>query len=85
VYFIKLLGIVILCVASLAVLLAVVLPLAASLFLGSGVGIDVLFSARVWLVFVFSNAWFSLVLGLGMVIVFGWAVWRLARGMRRNA
>jgi hypothetical protein len=79
--FIKVLGILILCIASVAVLLAVVLPIAA-LFLGPGVGIDVPFSAKVWLVFVFSYPWFSLVLGLGLVIVFGWAAWQLARGLR---
>jgi hypothetical protein len=84
--FIKVLGIVILCIASAAVLLAVVLPIGAILFLGfpgPGVGIDLPFSlarsAKVWLVFVFSNPWFSLVLGLGMGIGFGWATWRLAR------
>src|SRR5712692_2595190 len=44
-------------------------------------GIDLPFS-KVWLVFVFSYPWFSLVLGLGLVIVFGWAAWRLARGSR---
>jgi hypothetical protein len=90
--FIKVLGVVILCIASLAVLLAVVLPIAASLFLrflGPGVGIDLPFSlgpsAKVWLVFVFSYPWFSLVLGLGLVIVFCWAAWRLARGLRSQA
>jgi|HubBroStandDraft_6_1064221.scaffolds.fasta_scaffold1929741_1 hypothetical protein len=80
--FVKVLGVVILCIASLAVLLAVVLPIAA-LFLGQGVGIDVPFP-KVWLVFVFSYPRFSLVLGLGLVIVFGWAAWRLARGLRPN-
>jgi hypothetical protein len=86
--FIKVLGVVLLCIASLAVLLAVVLPIAASLFLGflgPGIGIDLPFSAKVWLVFVFSYPWFSLVLGLGLVIVSGWAAWRLARGLRPNA
>ena len=81
--FIKLLGIAILCIASVAVLLAVVLPIAA-LFLGPGVGIDVPSPAKVWLIFVFSYPWFSLVLGLGLTIVFGWAAWRLARGLQRN-
>jgi hypothetical protein len=79
--FVKMLGVVSLCIASLAVLLAVVLPLAASLFLGflgQGVGIDLPFS-KAWLVFVFSYPWASLVLGLGLVIVFGWTAWRLAR------
>jgi hypothetical protein len=60
--FIKLLGIVILCTASLAVSLAVVLPIAA-LFFGPGIGIDVPSPAKVGLVFVFSHPWFSLVLG----------------------
>jgi hypothetical protein len=85
--FIKLLVVVILCIASVAVLLAVVLPIAAFLFLGflgPGIGIDVPFSVNVWLVFVFSYPWFSLVLGLGLVIVFGWAAWRL-EGLRSNA
>jgi hypothetical protein len=79
--FIKVLGIVILCIASLAV----VLPITAIFLLGPGVGIDLPFSAKVWPVFVFSYPWFSLVLGLGLVIVFGWAAWRLARGLRLNA
>jgi hypothetical protein len=83
--FIKVLGIVILCIASLAVLLAVVLPITGIFLLGPGVGIDLPFSAKVWPVFVFSYPWFSLVLGLGLVIVFGWAAWRLARGLRLNA
>jgi hypothetical protein len=85
--FIKVLGIVILCIASLAVLLAVVLPIAPSLFLGflgSGIGIDLPFS-KAWFVFVFSYPWFSLVLGSGLVIVFGWSAWRLARGSRPNS
>jgi hypothetical protein len=60
--FIKVPGIVVLCIASPAVLLAVILPIAA-LFLGPGVGIDVPFPAKVGLVFVFSHPWFSLVLG----------------------
>jgi len=81
--FIKLLGIAILCVASLAVLLAVVLSIAA-LFLGLGVAIHVPFSAKVWLGFSFSHPWFSLVVGLGLVNVLGWAAWRLARGLRAN-
>jgi hypothetical protein len=48
---------------------------------GVGVGIDVPFSARVWLVFVFSNPWLSLVLGLGLVVVFGWAGERAGRNV----
>jgi hypothetical protein len=90
--FIKAVGVVLLCISSLAVFLAVVLPIAASLFLGflgPGVGIDLPFSlahsAKVWLGFVFSYPWLSIVLGLGLVIVFGWAAWRLARGSRPNA
>ena len=81
-------GVVLLCIASLAVLLAVVLPVAASLILGSlglGVGIDLPFSARVWLVFVFSHLWLSLVLGLALVFVSGWAAWRLTRSLRPTA
>jgi hypothetical protein len=83
--FVKVVGIVLLCIASLAVMLAVVLPIAASLFLGPGIGIDLPFSAKVWLVFVFSNLWFSLVLGLALVFVSGWAAWRLARDLPPNA
>jgi hypothetical protein len=88
--FIRVLVVVLLGIASFVVLLAVVLPIAASLFLGflePGVGIDLPFSldlsAKVWRIY--SYPWFSLVVGLGLLIVFGWASWRLASGLRPNS
>ncbi len=76
--FIRVLGVVLLCIAWLAVLLAVV-PFAALVL---GLGIDIpRFWARSGKVFlVYAHPWLSLFIGLGLLIVFGWAAWRLARG-----
>src|SRR5277367_1252869 len=88
--FIRVLAVVLLGITALVILLAVVLPIAASLFLGflmPGVGIDLPFSldlsAKVWRIY--SYPWFSLVFGLGLLVVFGWASRRLARGLRPNS
>ena len=80
--FIRVLGIVLLCIASLAVLLAVVIPIAAILFLsfmGKGIGIALPSSLMRSAMVVYSHPWFSLVIGLGLLIVFGLAARRLAR------
>jgi len=53
--FVKMLGIILLCIAWLAVLLALVLPIAASLFLGLGIEVP-RFWARSEKVFVFGWA-----------------------------
>ena len=85
--FIKMLVVALLCIASLVVLLAVVLPIAASLFLGllePGVGIDLPFSLdslrKSGLSIPILGSLSSLVLGL--LIVFGCVSWRLARSLR---
>jgi len=77
--FVKVLGIVLLAVAWLAVLLTVVLPMAA-LVLGLGIDAPRLLarSGRVFLVY--SHPWFSLFIGLGVLIALGLAAWQIARG-----
>lgn len=80
--------VVLLCIASLAVLLAVVIPIAAILFLsflGQGVGIAVPFSSARSAMVVYSHPCVSLVVGLGLLIGLGWAARRLARGLRPNS
>ena len=81
---IRVLGVVLLCVASLAVLLTVVIPVAAILFLsflGQGVGIALPSSLMRSAMVVYSHPWLSLVVGLGLLIVFSLAA-RLARDLR---
>jgi hypothetical protein len=76
--FIKVLGIVLLCIASLAVLLAIVFLTAAFVL---GLGIDVPDSPLLGKVFLLAYSYplFSLFAGLALLIVFGRAAWRLAR------
>jgi hypothetical protein len=76
--FITLLGIVLLCTAWLAVLFAVFFPSPLVL----GLGIDV---PRVWprtgsVILVHSHPWFSLLIGLGVLIVLVWVTVHLATG-----
>ena len=75
----KLVGIVLLSIASIAVLVAMVLPVAASLI--SGLGIDIpnfwARSGKVYLIL--SYPWVSLLAGLLLLVVFGWSIWKLTR------
>jgi hypothetical protein len=73
-----LLGVSLLCVAWIAVLFLLVLPVAALVL---GLGIDV---PRCWARYgktlrVYSHPRFSLFVGLGVLAVLGWAAWHLAR------
>jgi hypothetical protein len=73
---IKLLGVVLLCLASLALLLAIVLPTVALLL---GLGIDVPpFLPRSG----YSHPWLLLVGGLGLLV--GWAAWRVVRSLTQH-
>ena len=76
--FIRVLGVVLLCIVSLAVLLAMVFLTAAFVL---GLGIDVPGSPLLAKVFLlaFSYPLFSLFAGLGLLIVFGRVAWRLLR------
>ena len=79
------LGVALLCIASLAVLLTVVIPIAAILFLsvlGQGVGIALPSSLMRSAMVAYSHPWLSLVIGLGLLIVFGLAARLLALGLR---
>jgi len=74
----KLLGIVLLSIASIAVLVGMVLPVAALIL---GLGIDIPnFGARSGKVYlILSYPWVSLLAGLLFLVVFGWGIWRLTR------
>ena len=76
--FIKVLGVVPLCIASLAVLLAIAFLTAAFVL---GLGNDVPASPLLGKVFLLASSYplFSLFAGLALFIVFGRAAWRLAR------
>jgi hypothetical protein len=77
--FIRLLVVVLMCIAWLAVLLVVVFP---SIALVLGLGIDVSrFRARSGKIFlVYSHPWFSLFIGLAVLIALGLTAWHIARG-----
>ena len=79
---VKGLGIALLCVASVAVLLAGVVP-AAILLLGlaSGIGIDI---HNPWarsekILFFYSRPWVPLLVGMLLLALFGWGIWKLTR------
>ena len=75
----KLLEIVLLSIAAIAVLVGMVLPVAASLILGLGIDIPNFWvrSGKVYLIV--SYPWISLLTGLLLLVVFGWRIWRLTR------
>jgi hypothetical protein len=75
----KLLGIVLLSIASIAVLVGVVLPVAASLTLGLGIDIPNFWARSGKAYFVLSYPWVSLLAGLLLLTMFGWSIWRLTR------
>ena len=75
--FIKVLGVVLLCIASLAVLLAIAFLTAAFVL---GLGFDIPGSPLLGKIFLlaFSYPLFSIFAGIALFIVFGRAAWRLA-------
>jgi len=74
---VKLVGVALLCIASVAVLLGVVGPIALSLIAGLGIQVPQFWarSGRVFLVA--SYPWVVLVAGVLLLVVFGWGIWRL--------
>jgi hypothetical protein len=72
----KLLGIVLLSIAPIAVLVGMVLPVAA-LILGLGIDIPNFWarSGKAYLILLYP--WVSLLAGLLLLVVFGWSIWRL--------
>jgi hypothetical protein len=75
----KLLGIVLLSIASIAVLVGMVLPVAASLILGLGIDIPNFWARSGKVYLILSYPWVSLLAGLLLLVVFGWSIWRLTR------
>jgi len=73
----KLLGIVLLSIASIAVFIGLVFPVAGSLILGFGIEIPSFWarSGKVQLVVLYP--WISLLAGLLLLVVFGWGIWKL--------
>jgi hypothetical protein len=72
----KLLAILLLSIASIAVLAGVVL-LAATLILGLGIDVPDGWARR-GVLCVFLHPWLSLASGLLFLVVLGWGIWRLA-------
>ena len=74
----KLLGIVLLSIASIAVFVGMVLPVAA-LILGLGIDIPNFWarSGKVYLILAYP--WVSLLAGLLLLVVFSWSIWKLTR------
>ena len=75
----KLLGIALLCIASLVILLRVVLP-AACLVLGFGINIPNTWARSTKVLFFYSHPWVSLLGGMLLFALCGWGALRLVRG-----
>jgi hypothetical protein len=75
----KLIGIAILSVASIAVLLGVVLPVIGTRVLGLGIDIPSHWGRTGTVYGPLSYPWVSLVAGLLLLSVFGWGIWKLIR------
>jgi hypothetical protein len=75
----KLIGIVILSVASIAVLLGAVLPVIVTRVLGLGIDIPRYWGRTGTVYGPLSYPWVSLVAGLILLSVFGWGIWKLTR------
>jgi hypothetical protein len=75
-YFMKLLAILLLSIASIAVFASVVL-LAVMLILGLGIDVPDGWARRE-ILYVFLHPWLSLASGLLLLVVFGRGIWRLA-------
>jgi hypothetical protein len=76
----KLLGIALLSIASLAVFASMVLPVMPFLVLGLGIEIPS-FWARIGKPhFILLYPWVSLLVGVLLLAVLGWGIWKLARG-----
>jgi hypothetical protein len=72
----KLIGVVLLSIVSIAVLVVMVLPVAV-LILGLGIDIPNFWTGKVYLVALYP--WVSLLAGLLVLVVFGWGIWKLTR------
>jgi hypothetical protein len=77
---VKLLGVVLLSAASIAVFLSMVLPVAASLILGLGIDVPNFWARTGKVHIVLSYPWVSLLAGMLLLVVFGWGICKLTRG-----
>jgi hypothetical protein len=74
----RLLGIVLLSIASIGVVVGMVLPVVA-LILGFGIDIPNFLARSGKVYLILSYPWVSLVAGLLLLVVFGWSIWKLMR------
>jgi hypothetical protein len=75
----KFLGIGLLCVASIIVFATLVLPVAASRILGLGIEVPRFWARTGNVHLILLYPWISLFIGVLLLAVFGWGIWRLAR------
>ena len=76
---VKALGLVLLCIASLGLLLGVVIP-SASLVLGLGISIPNNWAQSGKVLFFYAHPWIPLLVGILLLAACGWGVFRFARG-----
>jgi hypothetical protein len=76
---VKMLTIALLGIVSVGVLLAGVVP-AACLLLGLGIDIPNAWGHSGKILFFFSHPWIPLLVGLLLLIFFGWGIWTLMKG-----
>jgi hypothetical protein len=73
----RLLGSVLLFIASIAVLLGMVLPVAASMILGLSIEVPNFWARTGKVLLVYSYPWVALLVGTFLLVVFGLGIWRL--------
>ena len=73
---VKALAVALLCTFSIAVLLALVVP-AASLLLGLGIDIPNVWPGSGEVLFFYSHPWVPLLVGMLLLALFGWGIWKL--------
>jgi hypothetical protein len=76
----KLLGVALLSIASLAVFASMVLPVMGSMVLGLGIEIPSFWVRIGKPHFILLYPWVSLLVGVLLLAALGWGIWKLARG-----
>ena len=75
----KIVGITLLCIASVAVLLGLVLPVVVTRVLGLGIDVPSHWDRTARVYGPLSYPWISLLAGLLLLSVFSWGIWKLTR------
>ena len=75
----KIVGITLLSVASIAVLLGLVLPVLVTRVLGLGIDVPKHWDRTAMVYGPLAYPWISLLAGLLLLSVFGWGIWKLTR------